>query len=89
MQSDQGQNETDEDRASGLCNVKAVLSRTERTESGPFLPFLHYQTLSGLQFLFVQNNTMHPEVEGLSNPQKVSRFAKLLPAFIPLCSWRK
>jgi len=90
MQSDQGQKETGKDPVSGLCNVKVVPSRTERTwESGPFLSFLHYRTLFGLQFPFVQNNTMHPEAEGLSNLQKVFHFTKLLPAFIPLCSWRE
>lgn len=54
-----------------------------------FLPFLHKQMLSGLQLPFLQNNTVHPEEEGLSNPQKVFRFTKLLPAFIPLCNCRK
>lgn len=57
-------------------------------ESEPFLTFPHYQMLSSLWLPFVQNNAMHPE-EGQPTPKKVSHFAKLLLAFIPLCSWKE
>lgn len=89
MQSDQVQNETGKDPASGLCNVKVVPCQEPWHGVGALPAFLHYQSLSALRFPFVQNDTMHPEEEGLSSPQKIPCLAKLPPAFIPLCSWRK